>query len=253
MMPDDELCALAESIKNDGQIHPIVLGEWKDQEGEKVEGLVDGRNRLRACEIAGVEPQFSKLNGQDPVAFIAAVNLSRRNLSGGQKAMAMAMMFPETGKRGRGNKNVQELNNIHKGRLSIARAVLAASAELAKAVMGNVLSLEAAHEETKRLHTSRKSDEAKMVMLRSEARDLADLVSEERMTLNEAIAALQDRNRKTTEQIEHGKQAANAGLSRFLADVASIIAASKLTEERLLDKKRVAAVVKAAEQLQSLI
>jgi hypothetical protein len=38
--------------------------------------LIDGRNRLKACEIAGVAPTFRDLNGEDPVAFIVSANLA---------------------------------------------------------------------------------------------------------------------------------------------------------------------------------
>ncbi|MFJ7590836.1 ParB N-terminal domain-containing protein [Streptomyces sp. NPDC097617] len=48
MLDQDELHDLAESIKTEGLHHPIVL----DPDGV----LVDGRNRLAACKIAGVEP-----------------------------------------------------------------------------------------------------------------------------------------------------------------------------------------------------
>jgi ParB-like chromosome segregation protein Spo0J len=50
MMSDDELADLAEDIKANGRIHPIVL----DADGV----LIDGRNRLRACELAAIEPEF---------------------------------------------------------------------------------------------------------------------------------------------------------------------------------------------------
>jgi ParB-like chromosome segregation protein Spo0J len=48
MMTDEELADLAADIKANGLLHPIVV----DKEG----ALIDGRNRARACEIAGVEP-----------------------------------------------------------------------------------------------------------------------------------------------------------------------------------------------------
>ena len=40
----------AADIKANGLVHPIML----DVDGKI---LVDGRNRLKACEIAGVEPE----------------------------------------------------------------------------------------------------------------------------------------------------------------------------------------------------
>ncbi len=50
MMPADELAALAESIAAEGLMHPLVL----DASGR----LVDGRNRLEACRLAGRSPRF---------------------------------------------------------------------------------------------------------------------------------------------------------------------------------------------------
>src|SRR3954454_14399580 len=94
MMSEDELASMAEDILANGLIHPIVL----DAEGV----LVDGRNRLRACGMAGVEPTFRRLNGEDTEAFIVSANLARRNLNKAQQAMALAMIYPDGGKGGRG-------------------------------------------------------------------------------------------------------------------------------------------------------
>jgi hypothetical protein len=73
---------LADDIKANGLIHPIVL----DAEGT----LIDGRNRLRACELAGVAPAFTALGDHDPVAYILSPNVNRRHLTAGQRAMAAA-------------------------------------------------------------------------------------------------------------------------------------------------------------------
>ena len=93
-MSQDDLASVVESIKTSGLIHPIVLGKW-EEDGDTVEGIVDGRNRLAACKIAGVEPRLTKLNGENVKSFIAAENLERRNMTASQKAMALAMTFPE--------------------------------------------------------------------------------------------------------------------------------------------------------------
>jgi ParB-like chromosome segregation protein Spo0J len=55
---------LAADIKANGLLHPIVV----DKEG----ALIDGRNRARAWEIAGVEPTIMVFDGDDPRAFIPA-------------------------------------------------------------------------------------------------------------------------------------------------------------------------------------
>jgi ParB-like chromosome segregation protein Spo0J len=49
MMSDDKLDALADDIKVNGLLHPII----RDKDGR----LVDGRNRLAACKRAGIEPR----------------------------------------------------------------------------------------------------------------------------------------------------------------------------------------------------
>jgi hypothetical protein len=129
MMVKDELADLAADIKANGLKFPITT----DADGQ----LLDGRNRLKACEIAGVEPRFEKLNGQDPLAFIVSANLVRRNLSKGQQAMAYAMVYSEPAQVGRGKKG-SGIEPFAKSRLSEARAILHHSADLGRAVMNGL-------------------------------------------------------------------------------------------------------------------
>lgn len=72
---------LVDSIKSQGLLHPCV------KQGDV---LLDGRNRMEACRIAGIEPQFIEYDGDSPVAFIIGVNLHRRQLDKGQK-IALAL------------------------------------------------------------------------------------------------------------------------------------------------------------------
>ena len=83
MLTDEELDDLAADIKDNGLQQPIVMSDGV---------LIDGRNRLIACERAGVEPTFTELNGDDPVAYIGSANLARRDLTPGQKALLIAQM-----------------------------------------------------------------------------------------------------------------------------------------------------------------
>jgi ParB-like chromosome segregation protein Spo0J len=53
-----ELAELAADIKANGLRHPIVC--------TKDELILDGRTRLKACKIAGVEPFFEIYRGDDP-------------------------------------------------------------------------------------------------------------------------------------------------------------------------------------------
>jgi site-specific DNA-methyltransferase (adenine-specific) len=76
MLPEAELNDLALDIKANGLQQPIVM---------QADTLLDGRNRLAACERAGVKPTFTEYKGDSPVAFIIGVNLHRRHLDQGQK------------------------------------------------------------------------------------------------------------------------------------------------------------------------
>jgi ParB-like chromosome segregation protein Spo0J len=198
LMADDELNELAEDIAQNGLIHPIVIGEWVDEDGEVIEGIIDGRNRLAACRLAGVEPSTSRLNGEDPASFIVSVNLARRNLTKGQQAMALAMIYPEA-PRGRGHKDparsaLKGAETASFRRLQEARAVLRDSRELAEAVIAGK-PLDEALKEVSAAQHERQSFEWRLSELRREAPDVADLVVEERLTLEAGMAELAERRK----------------------------------------------------------
>jgi ParB-like nuclease domain len=83
MMSPEEQAALAADIAERGQLQPIVIGE----NGE----ILDGRNRAVACEMAGVQPSYTRYEGNDPAGYALAANVQRRNLSTSQKYMIMEM------------------------------------------------------------------------------------------------------------------------------------------------------------------
>ncbi len=86
----DELKQLADDIQARGLQRPIVL----------YDGLIlDGRNRYRACEIAGVEPQFTQFEGteDDALGFVMSENLYRRHLSTSQRSAIAARVASLTG------------------------------------------------------------------------------------------------------------------------------------------------------------
>jgi hypothetical protein len=82
-MSAPELRSLADDIKEHGQHDPIIT-----LSGE----ILDGRNRYRACEIAGVEPHLQAYQGDDPLAFVIGQNLHRRHLTESQRAMVAAKL-----------------------------------------------------------------------------------------------------------------------------------------------------------------
>jgi hypothetical protein len=79
-----ELQELADDIKANGLHHPIV----RDKDGINL----DGRNRLAACQMAGVAPRFETYAGNDPVGFIISVNLKRRHLNASADAVRICAL-----------------------------------------------------------------------------------------------------------------------------------------------------------------
>jgi len=81
LMEEQELAALAADIQANGLRTPILL--FDDQ-------ILDGRNRYRACLLAGVEPVTSEFAGEDPLQFVLSANLHRRHLNESQRALVAA-------------------------------------------------------------------------------------------------------------------------------------------------------------------
>lgn len=202
LMTEEELASLAADMIANGQRDPIVLGRVN---GAASETLVDGRNRLRACEIAGIKPQFETLqfeNDDEVRAFVKSRG-ERRNISKGEQAMAVAWLYPEA-KRGRGKtdpaKKDAETSSFSYRRIQQARAIYRYSEELAAKVRDGVVKLDKALEQVEAVRKELQSAETQMAQLASEAPDLAEHVDEERLTLTEAYAAFEQRKRDTEEK-----------------------------------------------------
>ena len=82
-LDEETIPELAENIKRHGLLSPILLLDGK---------VLDGRRRLRACELAGVQPAFEHVVTDDPLAYSWSLNGTRRHLTTSQKAMAGARM-----------------------------------------------------------------------------------------------------------------------------------------------------------------
>ena len=85
----DDLRRLAEDIEANGQLVPCV------KDGDV---LLDGRNRIAACKLVNVEPQFEEFKGDSPVAFIIGANINRRHLTPSQKAALAVQIEPDFAK-----------------------------------------------------------------------------------------------------------------------------------------------------------
>lgn len=83
LIDGDEFAALVDDIRANGLLVPIVLHEGM---------VLEGRNRWRACEAAGVACRFEDYAGSDPVGFVISMNLRRRHLDESQRAMVAAKL-----------------------------------------------------------------------------------------------------------------------------------------------------------------
>lgn len=215
MLSNDELQEMADDIKDNGQIHPVVTG---DSDGGVV--LIDGRNRLAACKIAGIEPKVMHFEG-DINTFINSANNVRRELTKGQKAMSYAVMFPEKSRAGRGNKLFSEktINQPSRVMLSQARTILKYSPDLKIAVLSKTIGLNAAYDiatkakfikEEKDKEVREKADN--MVYLENEYPKLYEQICNEKLTVSEAL-----------EEVEQLKRIEIAGIKLTLESYTAIV------------------------------
>lgn len=185
MLSEEELADLAADIKANGLLQPLIVKDGV---------LIDGRNRREACQRAGVTPRVEELNGTDPVAYILATNVNRRHLTKGQRAMAVAKLYPEAEKTAPGKKSktagmLLENKTLSGAAISQARTVLRWLPEIADLVMAGTKPLNEAYQDAQRLKEQADAEPQRLARLRSRASDLADLVDEGRMSLAEAESA----------------------------------------------------------------
>lgn len=119
MIRGDELTQLAADINENGLLDPLVI---KYESGNPI--LIDGRNRLAACLMVGVEPSYEVYEGE-VIPFILSKNENRRHMTKGQRAMCVAKIVPEATRHKRGGSNITNCKNGIVGRdLSQARTIL---------------------------------------------------------------------------------------------------------------------------------
>jgi ParB-like chromosome segregation protein Spo0J len=79
MMPPEQFVGLRADIEEHGQRDPIWVWQGK---------VIDGRNRLKACEQLGIDPILREWDGQGSlVSFVISLNLHRRHLDASQRAL----------------------------------------------------------------------------------------------------------------------------------------------------------------------
>lgn len=158
MLGDAELKELADDIRVNGQRDPVTT--WHGM-------VLDGRNRLAACELASIEPvihdTMTVATEQEAVAFVISKNLRRRNLTPSQSAMIAGQLANLP--RGANQHGVEGPSNDGSSPMSVkeaakalgvsetsverAKAVAVQSPDLAKEVVEGKKKLGTAHREMK--------------------------------------------------------------------------------------------------------
>lgn len=160
-MNEHEINEMAEDITRNGLMESIVLFEGK---------ILDGRNRLIACNKAGVEPKFVDLpRGMSPVYYVWSQNYVRRHLSASQRAMAAQVMHEMVAKeakqrrtkggtlsvrqgveiipqaeKGRTRDKLAEMSGVNARYISDAKNIIDASPELAEEIRDGITTIPAA-------------------------------------------------------------------------------------------------------------
>jgi hypothetical protein len=133
MMSDEELKALAEDIKANGLMTPVVM--YDDGTGD--EQLLDDRNRVAAAVMAGVVPDAHTVsaNATDlqlrcgyPYAFVISANIHRRHLTAEQKRGIIAELLRADPTKS--DRQVAETVKVDHKTIGAARAKLEASGEI---------------------------------------------------------------------------------------------------------------------------
>ena len=167
MLPQAELEELAQSIRESGLRQPIVV---------TVDGLIlDGRNRFQACRMAGVEPETVVYEGADLAEYVLDANITRRNMTTGQRAMATALVLEADGRRTNGRwaygtfefPDSGKSEKTARNALNYAGVVLDYTPALAGRVLDGTLALDAAYKEANEIKQSAERDK---IMAREQAK-----------------------------------------------------------------------------------
>lgn len=106
---DEQFEALKDDIKRRGQLYPVL----KDENGL----VIDGRQRLRACEALGIKPKTEVAKGidaSDAEALSRTLNTKRRQLDVATLRGIATAMFHQGFK----NKDIADQLNLSEGRVS---------------------------------------------------------------------------------------------------------------------------------------
>lgn len=192
-MSDEEYEQLIDSIREHGQLEPVVLFEGQ---------ILDGRHRYQACQELGIEPILREYSYEDdgpsPATFSLVKNTHRRHLTTSQRAMVAAAILPFFEAEARENQRKAGGDQKAKSEQTETKAPVHSHAKAAE-----------------EMHVSASSVQ-RAAKLAEEAPELAEEVKAGKKTLNAANTELQEKKKNTAPSIipaENQRKAAFAEIA----------------------------------------
>ena len=240
-MPEDEVAALVEDIRQNGLLQPVVIHD---------EMVLDGWHRYRASIEAGVEPAFTEFDGADPVAFVLSLNMHRRHLTGSQRAAAVVACTawapahrPEKAPTGLGVTTAKEMaEEAGVSEETIRQAKRAHEAGLGDAVRdGKVTAKEAAQiaklpepERQAAIEAPPEPKKAEPKAVPLEAQEYVSKLEAEVAELKDQLAELAENMTGLQEELEAARRILDAEdlLAQFKAEVARVNAMNATLKSR---------------------
>lgn len=243
MLSEPEIAELAQSIAANGQRNPIVL---------TTDGLVlDGRNRLAACSIAGIEPDTITYEGDDLAEYVIDCNVTRRNMSTGARAMSTALVLAADGrrengrwKRGSVGGNGDSSNSAWVKAVQNAGVILDFKPDLAPDVVSGRIALDAAFREADAIRTSSERDK---IMARERIKREREEAAFEAQRNAEIVADLTQAESAYVGLIESGSMTPKAAWAAHQEDTRK-----EREAEREMDRGRKATTLAVAESVRRL-
>lgn len=249
MLSEEELQEMADDIAQNGQQNPIIVKDGV---------LIDGRNRLAACKLAGIEPWIREHDGDIDESgiksLILSLNNNRRHLYKGQKAMSVAIAFPE-GQQGKKTTSVKN-TEVSREYIGKARKVLKFAPHTVADVMSGAVPLSEAYEIACRLESESERMEAERKAKEKREREERKLEEEARGDEEKRLQLLREREQEAAVSYMRSRQARLAEESPELAEavnngVFTLDQAESRLEEQRQQKK--ALMLDAAATFRDLI
>ena len=235
----EDIDALAENIKAEGQRHPILT--LKDGT------ILDGRNRWLACESIGIDPMVEVVNpdgkeltDHEIFRIVTSENNMRRDNSNSNRAVQAARAWkrlypegaPKSGRPKKGESNpeirVTSFQSFARDHFKIKKD----SAEKALAIVNFGLerlestariSLDSGYSDYQKLKAEEMERQMKIdqLMTRDDCADLRERVDGNGLSIDEAIVIMMDRTKKERERKEARERATRqlretiSGFARF--------------------------------------